>query len=79
MAILSHGDLRLWLAGPKASASKPMPDGAIPSPGGRSRFVLNFDDLESVISKLTGDDVSFRNDTMQGPGGQNESLQRPFR
>jgi len=33
-----------------------------------SRFVLNFDDLESVISNLTGDNVSFRNDTMQGPG-----------
>ena len=29
-AIVVHGDLTLWLAGPKASASKPMPDGAIP-------------------------------------------------
>ncbi len=27
-ANLVHGDLRLWLAGPKASASRPMPDGA---------------------------------------------------
>ena len=40
MAILVHGDLTLWVSGPKASASRPMPDGARPGPGGLSRFVL---------------------------------------
>ena len=40
IAILVHGDLRLWVSGPKASASRPMPDSAIPGPGGWSRFVL---------------------------------------
>ena len=34
MAIVTRGDLALWLAGPAASASKPMPDGQQPIPGG---------------------------------------------
>ncbi len=70
MAILVHGDLTLGVAGPKASASRPMPDGARPSPGGWSRFVLIVDDLESFVSKLTDDGVKFRNDIVEGPGGK---------
>ena len=69
-AILVHGDLTLWLAGPKASASKPMPDGAKPCPGGWSRFALMVDDLESLVSKLTADGVEFRNEIVEGPGGK---------
>ncbi len=70
MAILVHGDLKLWVAGPKASASKPMPDGAQPRPGGWARFVLPVDDLASLVSKLTDDDVRFKNDIVEGPGGK---------
>lgn len=69
-AIVIRGDLTLWLAGPKASASKAMPDGAIPSPGGWSRFALMVDDLESLVSKLKDDGVIFRNDIVEGPGGK---------
>ena len=69
-AIVVRGDLSLWLAGPKASASRPMPDGAIPSPGGWSRFALMVDDLESLVSKLKDDGVRFRNDIVVGPGGK---------
>lgn len=69
-AILVHGDLTLWVAGPNASASRPMPDGAQPGPGGWSRFVLQVDDLESVVSELSDDGVSFRNDIVEGPGGK---------
>ncbi len=36
LAILARGDLTLWLAGPAASASKPMPDGRKPEPNGWS-------------------------------------------
>ena len=70
MAILVHGDLTLWVAGPKASASRPMPDGDRPGPGGWSRFVLTVEDLESLVAKLTNDGVSFRNDIVEGPGGK---------
>ncbi len=76
-AIVVHGDLTLWLAGPKASASKPMPDGAQPCPGGWSRFALTVDDLESFVSKLTADGVSFRNEIVEGPGGKQILCQDP--
>ncbi len=49
IAILVHGDLELWVAGPTASASRPMPDGAQPAPGGWCRFVLSVDDLASNV------------------------------
>ena len=71
IAILVRGDLTLLVSGPKASASRPMLDGATPNPGGGwNRFVLLFDDLESVVSKLKDDDVKFRNDILEGPGGK---------
>jgi len=70
VALLVRGDLTLIVAGPKASASRPMPDGAQPSPGGWSRFMLTVDDLESFVSKLTDDGVKFKNDILEGPGGK---------
>ena len=51
MAILAHGDLTLWLAGPMASAAKPMPDGRSPAPGGWARFVLEVDDLPGLVAR----------------------------
>lgn len=68
MAILARGDLTLWVAGPEASASRPMPDGALPSPGGWSRFVLIVDDLESLVSKLRDEGVKFRNEILEARG-----------
>lgn len=68
IAILAHGDLRLWVAGPKASASLPMPDGVTPSPGGWSRFVLTVDDLEAFVAKLRAEGVRFRNDIVEMQG-----------
>ncbi len=71
IAILVHGDLTLSVSGPKASASKPMLDGTTPSPGrGWSRILLDYDDLESVVSKLKANGVKFRNDILDGVGGK---------
>ena len=70
MAILGHGDLTLWLAGPMASAAKPMPDGRTPEPGGWARFVLEVDDLPGLVARLRGAGVAFRNDILDGPGGR---------
>ena len=67
-ASLTRGDLALWLAGPKASASRPMLDGAIPSAGGWARFVLIVDDLESLVSRLKDDGVTFRNEIVENQG-----------
>jgi catechol 2,3-dioxygenase-like lactoylglutathione lyase family enzyme len=70
MAIVRHDDIRLWLAGPPASASRPMPDGAQPVPGGWNRFVLTVPDLKGLTERLRDDGVRFRNNIVAGPGGQ---------
>ena len=70
MAIMTRGDLTLWLAGPGASAARPMPDGRKPEPGGWNRFVLQVEDLGALVVKLKQQGVDFRNDIVTGPGGQ---------
>lgn len=70
MAILARDDLTLWLAGPTASAARPMPDGRRPEPGGWNRFVLQVDDLPGVVTRLRAAGIPFRNDVVTGPGGR---------
>ena len=70
MAIVVRDDLQLWLAGPTASASQPMPDGIRPTPGGWSRFVLSVDNLEQLRAALEQGGVSFRSKLVAGPGGK---------
>ncbi len=70
MAIVTRADLTLWPAGPGASAARPMPDGRKPEPGGWNRFVLAVDDLAALVATLKQQGVSFRNDIVKGPGGQ---------
>ncbi len=70
MAILTFGDLSLWIAGPMASASKPMPDGRRPEPGGWNRIVVEVDDLEVLVASLRERGTIFRNDILAGPGGR---------
>ena len=69
MAILQREDLQLWVAGPKASASKPMPDGSQPVSGGWNRIVIPVDDLADFVEKLRENCVKFRNEILTGPGG----------
>lgn len=69
MAILKRGDLTLWLAGPMASAAKPMPEGRKPEPGGWNRFVLEVRDLPDLVARLRASNVRFRNEIVEGPGG----------
>jgi catechol 2,3-dioxygenase-like lactoylglutathione lyase family enzyme len=79
IALLVHGDLTLLVSGPTASASRPMLDGATPGPGGGwNRLLLDFDDLESVVSKLKADGVKFRNDILDGVGGKQIICEDPF-
>ena len=70
IAILARDDLELWVAGPPASASRPMPDGTAPSPGGWNRFVISVPDLDTVVGELRASGASFRNDIVVGPGGR---------
>ncbi len=65
-----RGRLRLLLSGPRSSAGRPMPDGAVPGPGGWNRIHLLVPDLAAEVDRLKAAGVSFRNDIVTGPGGQ---------
>ena len=69
-ARVKRDDLTLWLSGPITSAARPMPDGAVPGPGGWNRFVIEVADIESEVARLTGAGISFRNAIVTGPGGR---------
>ena len=68
-AIVSKEDLRLWLSDPRTSAAQPMTDGSIQEPGGWNRFVVQVDDLPSLVEKLKAEGTIFRNEILSGVGG----------
>ena len=76
-ARIRRDDLTLWLAGPKSSAARPMPDGRQPEPGGWNRFVIEVDDLTAVVETLGPAGARFRNDIVTGPGGRQILIEDP--
>ena len=76
-ADVKRGNLRLLLSGPKSSAGRPMTDGATPGPGGWNRIHLIVGDIHSEIERLREAGASFRNDVVEGPGGQQILLNDP--
>lgn len=76
-ARVSRGDLVLWLAGPKSSAARAMPDGRRPEPGGWNRFVVEESDLASRVAELQRAGQRFRNEVVVGPGGKQILLEDP--
>jgi catechol 2,3-dioxygenase-like lactoylglutathione lyase family enzyme len=65
-----RGNLRLLLSGPESSAGRPMPDGRIPEPGGWNRIHFIVDDIGAEVERLRAAGVTFRNEIVSGPGGQ---------
>lgn len=76
-AIVTRGDLTLWLSGPASSAARPMPDGRRPKPGGWNRLVLQVDDLPTAVEELKRAGVPLRNEIVSGPGGQQILMEDP--
>ena len=72
-----RGNLRLLLSGPKSSAGRPMPDGRTPGPGGWNRMHFIVDDIAAEVERLRAAGVTFRNDIISGPGGQQIVLDDP--
>ncbi len=69
-AIVAKDDLSLWLSGPQTSAARAMPDGRKPEPGGWNRFVVEVDDIESLVTTMKNAGIKFRNEIISGPGGK---------
>jgi|SRR5829696_4790241 catechol 2,3-dioxygenase-like lactoylglutathione lyase family enzyme len=72
-----RGRLRLLLSGPGSSAGRAMPDGTVPAPGGWNRIHLIVADIATEIDRLRAAGVTFRNDIVTGPGGQQILLVDP--
>jgi catechol 2,3-dioxygenase-like lactoylglutathione lyase family enzyme len=72
-----RGNLRLLLSGPASSAGRPMPDGRTPGPGGWNRVHFVVDDIAAEVERLLAAGVTFRNDIVSGPGGQQILLEDP--
>jgi catechol 2,3-dioxygenase-like lactoylglutathione lyase family enzyme len=76
-ADVARGNLRLLLSGPTSSAGRPMPDGVKPGPGGWNRMHVIVDDIDAEVTRLREAGLSFRNDIVSGPGGQQILLEDP--
>ena len=69
-AIVAKDDLNIWLSGPQTSAARSMPDGRKPEPGGWNRFVIEVDDIETLVASMKSAGILFRNQIITGPGGK---------
>ena len=77
-AALSKGDLKLYLNQPGAGgAGQPMPDGAVPAPGGWNRIQFETSDIESLVANLKREKAKFRNEIVKGVGGKQILLEDP--
>lgn len=76
-ADVTRGRLRLLLSGPRSSAGRPMPDGTVPAPGGWNRIHLIVSDIAAEVDRLRTAGLTFRNDIVKGPGGQQILLEDP--
>src|SRR3954469_18856750 len=72
-----RGNLRLLLSGPASSAGRPMPDGRTPGPGGWNRIHLIVEDIAAEVERLRAAGLTFRNEIVSGPGGQQILLDDP--
>lgn len=72
-----RGNLRLLLSGPTSSAGRRMPDGRTPQPGGWNRIHFIVDDIAADVERLRSAGLTFRNDIVSGPGGQQILLEDP--
>ncbi|MEV6325628.1 VOC family protein [Nocardia sp. NPDC051787] len=72
-----RGPLRVLLSGPTSSGARPMSDGTTPIPGGWNRIHLIVEDIAAEVDRLRAAGLTFRNDIVSGPGGQQILLEDP--
>ena len=77
VGLISNDGFQMWLSGPGASGSKPLPDGREQQPGGWNRLALEVKDLPARIEELKKAGLHFRNEMLDGPGGKQIQLEDP--
>ena len=77
LAVLSHGDLQLWLVGPNAAMAKPILDGSKPEPGGWNRIVVTVQGLDPFLAKLKDRRVVIRDDVSLSANGRHVLFEDP--
>ncbi|MEV2237985.1 VOC family protein [Micromonospora sp. NPDC049891] len=70
-----RGPLRLLLSGPTSSGARATPTDA--ATAGHNRIHLVVDDLDAEVDRLRHSGVSFRSETVAGPGGRQILLTDP--
>jgi catechol 2,3-dioxygenase-like lactoylglutathione lyase family enzyme len=78
-AMLGRGDLRLVLSkpNPEAGGGQEMSDGTKQEPGGWNRFSIEVKDLEKTASVLRRAGAHFRNEIVEGVGGNQTIIEDP--
>lgn len=78
-AALSRGGVQLLVSPVKGpgGASRPMPNGDRPAPGGWNRLIIYTSDLQGEVDRLRKAGVRFRNDIVIGLGGNEILLDDP--
>lgn len=76
-ATVALGEVDLFLSGPEASGSRPMPDGQHQQPGGWNRVVVEVADLPAFIGELKKAGLRFRNEMETGPAGRQIQVDDP--
>jgi catechol 2,3-dioxygenase-like lactoylglutathione lyase family enzyme len=78
-AALSRGGVQLLISPTKGpgGASRPMPNGDRPVPGGWNRLVIYTPDLKGDVARLRREGVRFRNEIVEGLGGDEILLEDP--
>jgi len=76
-AVVSRDGLDLFLTGPGASGSRPLPAGRSQEPGGSNRLVLEVHDLPACIAAMKQAGLQFRNEMESGPAGRQIQVEDP--
>jgi catechol 2,3-dioxygenase-like lactoylglutathione lyase family enzyme len=76
-AMLARDDLSLWLSGPGTSASRPLPNGSTPQPGGWTRMVIEVESLDKAMLAVRDTGAQFRSEPVRGPGGRQVLVDDP--
>jgi glyoxylase I family protein len=77
VGLISSDGFQMWLSGPGASGSRPLPDGRTQEPGGSNRLALEVSDLPTRVKELEKAGCHFRNEMESGPGGKQILLEDP--